>query len=200
MTRSLSFLLSNGDLTSARKLLIVQSGSHDLLPAAITLVQKTYPEAALSVLLRRGIDELPPALRELDGIEYLENLGSKAEQVRNLRARGFDGVFVLYSNHPGYWKLKLLPFALGVGTVIGINEHLGSFPINLRHSKLLRDHLRWRLGSTSGSAPADLLEDLARTAAAPAKLGYLFAYERIAELRARLRGSPALWRSAWKVK
>jgi hypothetical protein len=194
MTVPLRFLVSNGDLTGAGKLLIVQSGSQDLLAAAIALVQKNHPAAAVSVLLRRGLGELRPELRNLSGIEYLENLGPKAAQVRTLRAREFDGVCVLYSNHPGYWKLKLLPFALGVPTIIGINEHLGCFPINLRDLNRLRAHMVWRLGSRSTFASADLLEDLASSAAAPAKLGYLFAYERLASLRARLRGSPAPWK------
>ena len=200
MTAPLRFLLSNGDLTGAGKLLIVQSGGPELLAEVIALVRRTYPEAAVSVLLRRGIGELAPELRDLPGVEYLENLGPKAAQVRTLRARGFDGIFVLLSNHPGFWKLKLLPFALGAHTVIGVNEHLGCFPINLRDANRLGSHLRWRLGSRGSFASADLLEDLVSTASAPAKLGYLFAYERVAGLRARLRGPSALWKSARKSK
>jgi hypothetical protein len=200
MTGLLRFLLSKGDLTGAGKLLIVQSGAPELLAEVIALVRRTYPEAAVSVLLRRGIGELAPGLRDLSGVEYLENLGPKAAQVRTLRARQFDGVFVLYSNHPGYWKLKVLPFALGARVVIGVNEHLGCFPLNLRDVNRLGSHLRWRLGSRSNFASADLLEDLASTATAPARLGYLFAYEKIAGLRTRLQGSPARWKSASKNK
>jgi hypothetical protein len=195
MTTALSFLFSKGDLTSAQKLLIVQSGPAELLPGVIELLQRTHPEASLSVLLRRGLDELPPALRGTGEVEFIENLGSKLAQVRMLRERAFDGAFVLYTNHPGYWKLKLLPFALGVPSIVGVNENLGWFPVSLSDVKRLSGHMRWRLGSRPGFASADLAEELANAAAAPAKLGYLLAYERLATLRARLAGSGALWKS-----
>ncbi|HEX4385967.1 MAG TPA: hypothetical protein VH083_23580 [Myxococcales bacterium] len=191
----MNFLFSDGDLTPARKVLIVQSGSHELLGEAVALARRISPEAELSVLLRRGIGELPMELRSLPGVVYIENEGSRFDQVRSLRARGFDGVLVLFSNHPGFWKLKLLPFALGTRVVLGMNEHSGVFPVNLRSANRLGGHLLWRLRSGSNFASsADLLADIASVTAAPAKLGFLLAYERAANLRARLRGSRARWK------
>jgi hypothetical protein len=192
MKPPLSFLFSNGDLTSARKLLIVQSGSPGLLGEAVTLARRISPAAELSVLLRRRIGELPVELRSLPGVEYIENAGSRFDQVRNLRARGFDGVLVLYSNHPGFWKLKLLPFALGTRVVLGMNEHSGVFPVNLRSANRVGGHLLWRL--RSGSAAGDPLDDIADMAATPLKLGYLLAYERVATFKARLRGAGGAWK------
>jgi hypothetical protein len=196
MTRPARFLFSNGDLSHARRLLIVQSGSHDLLGKVIDLVRSNYAQASLSVLLRRGVGELPADLRSRDGVEYLENVGSKATLLRTLRARSFDGVFVLYSNQSGYWKLKALPFALGVPTVIGVNENLGHFPVNLRESDRLRRHLLWRLANRPTFASVELFEELASSAAAPVRLLYLLAYERLAMLRAPLRGGSASWKRA----
>lgn len=192
---TLTFLNSNGDLTTARKLLIIQSGSYDLLAGLIALVRKTYPEAALTVLLRRGIADAPAAP---EGVEYLENLGSKADQVRKLRARAFDGVFVLYSNDPGYWKLKLLPFALGARAVLAVNEHLGWFAVTLRDLDRMGGHLLWRLGSGSISVMGPA-KGIARAAATPAVLGYLLAYERLAGLRAQRSEYPPQWKGGHRT-
>ena len=189
----LRFLTSNGNLTGARSLLVIQSGPAELLVELIARVRQTYPEASLSVLLQRGIADALVALPEPGAVEYLENMGSRAEQVRRLRARGFDGVFVMYSDHPGYWKLKLLPFLLGAGSVLAVNEHLGWFPVALQDLHRLGGHLVRRLGTGSVSlrGPA---RRVALAATAPALLGYLLAYERLAGLRARLRGSAPTWK------
>jgi|GEM_PF-1737831 len=194
MTSPVTFLFSDGDLTSARKLLLIQSGPPELLAALIEMVQKTFPSAEICALLQRGIVDAPPYLLDLPRVEFVENLGSKAGLVKRLLARAFDGVLVLYSNHPGYWKLKLLPYALGARTVLGVNENLGCFPISLPEIDRLSGHLLWRLqGASSITAPVPLGE-LARAVAAPLVLGYLFAHERTVHLRLRLRGSPARWK------
>jgi uncharacterized protein YciW len=70
---------------------------------------------------------------------------------------------------------------------------------NLRDAKRLGGHLAWRLGRRPAFASAEMLEDLASTAAAPARLAYLLAYERATGLRSRLRGAPR-WKSTRKQR
>jgi hypothetical protein len=178
MTPPLTFLTSADEL-SARTVLIIQTGAADVLARAVESVCARAPEAAVTVLLQRNNRTRVP-LRP--GVEYLDNDGSKRELVRSLRARNFDAVFVLYTNQPGYWKLKLLPFALGARTLFAVDERLAWLPISLRNPAGLALHLVRRL-------PAIPISNLpvrqaARLAAFPAKLAYLFIYERLRAGRA----------------
>lgn len=176
------FLFANGDLSAAKKVLVIQTGSPELLTRAVDLVCTTLPCASVTVLLQRNMaDEVPVR----DGVEYLENVGSKRALTRRLRDRRFDAAFVLYVNHTGFWKLKLLPFAVGARNVVAINESMGWFPVGLRHAGTLARHMAWRLGGRAGEgAFMDLAEGMLRAAALPAVIAGLIVYEKLASLRA----------------
>ena len=190
----LRFLFSGGGVAPAPKLLVVQSGPAELLGELVARVRTVHADARVTVLLRRGLDELPEPMRAIPGVEYVENLGPRWRTVRDLRSRRFDGAFVLHANHPGYWKLKLLPFALGVPTVYGVNEHLGYFPISLREAPRVAAHLIWRMRGPAG-AGFGVIRGVGQKAAFPARMAFLVAYERIANARARARGA-GNWKSA----
>jgi hypothetical protein len=107
-----------------------------------------------------------------------------------LRDRRFDVAFVLYFNHPGFWKLKLLPFFIGARHVLAVNEHMGWFPLSLRHAGALARHMSWRMSRHEGEgASMALAERLVRAVAKPAVIAGLIAYEKFSSLRAN---------TAWK--
>jgi hypothetical protein len=180
------FLASNGDLGGARHVLVVQTGSPEVLSQAVEMLRGALPGVRMTVLLQR---DMRARMRLLDGIEYLEN-DAKLSLVRDLAARRFDAAFVLYVDHPGYWKLKLLPFLIGVPRVYAVNEHMGWFPVAPRNPKPLLRHLAWRAGAerTGVEAAVDIARAVARSAATPAIAAWLYAYERIASARAALGG------------
>jgi hypothetical protein len=177
------FLLGSGDVSSAKTVLVIQTGSPELLTQAVDLIRTQLPRAALTVLLQRNMRDKVP-VRE--GVEYLENTGSKRGLTARLRARRFDVACVLYVNHPGYWKLKLLPFLIGARHVLAVNEHMGWFPINLRDARRLAGHLRWRAGSQARSSrtSVELAKSAVAAVARPLAIGWLIAYEKLASLRA----------------
>jgi hypothetical protein len=170
--------------------LLVQTAGPEQLALAVDRVRERFPGTRLTVLLQRKMGGLIPPRPE---VEYVENEGPRPGFVRRLRTRKFDTVFVLYTNEPGYWKLKLLPFVMGARSIFAINENLDWFPVSLRHGSTLARHLRWRLGHPGGGLASDL-ERLGRAAAYPAVLGWLLAYERVQGLRARMRGAPPTWK------
>ena len=179
----IGFLFANSDARRARSVLLIQSGAPDLLMAATDRLRAAHPKAAMVVLLQRDMDE---RVERRPDVEYLVNLGSKIALARELRHRRFDAAYVMYTAHPGYWKLKLLPFALGAKRVLAFNEGVESFPINLRDAGALARHLRWRFAQTmsigSGRA-ADRLALAAKAAVYPALVVYLLAWERLAHAR-----------------
>jgi hypothetical protein len=176
------FLLADGNVSAAKTVLVVQTGAPDLLIKAVDVVRTTLPAASITVLLQRNMaDKVPARL----GIEYLENLGSKRALTQRLRDRRFDVAFVLYVNQPGFWKLKLLPFFIGARHVLAINEHMGWFPLSLRHAGALARHMSWRMSRHEGEgASMALAERLVRAVAKPAVIAWLIAYEKLASLRA----------------
>jgi hypothetical protein len=175
------FLVANGDVSAAKSLLVIQTGSPALLVKAVDLVRSTLPSASVTVLLQRNMADKVP-VRE--GVEYMENTGSQRALVQRLRERRFDAAFVLYFNHPGFWKLKLLPFLIGARNVLAINEHMGWFPLSLHHFGAFARHLRWRIGGHTGEGAMGLAEGLVRAAAKPAVIARLILYEKLASLRA----------------
>lgn len=165
------------------RVLLVQSGSPQLLLRAVDGLRTQLPDSQLTVLLQRDMRGL---VQERPDVEYLDNQGPKPAFVSSLRARRFSAAYVLFSNEPGFWKLKLLPFAIGAGAVFALNENLDSFPVDLKHGEQLARHLRWRLESSvtfSGDGHSKGLEALLKAAAYPAALAWLFAYERLREAR-----------------
>jgi len=188
--RSLRFLASRGDAAGARTVLVVQSGAPEVLEQVVQSTRDSFPGAAICVLLQRN---MRARVRALEGVEYLENTGSKRALLEQLRARRFDVAVVLYTNEPGYWKLKLLPFLVGARHVFAVNEHLGRFPISLRAGGALARHVSWRAGGNGGSR-TDALLGFGKTAAGHAAshvvAAWLLAYERIASARAAKRGAP----------
>src|SRR5205807_2595676 len=115
-----------------------------------------------------------------------DNQGPQPGFVNLLRQRNFDRVYVLYANHPGYWKLKLLPFALGAGAIFAINENLDWFPVDLRHTQALAAHLRWRMESSvtlSGQVQLSGLWSAVKAVAYPAVLAYRAGYEQFKSRR-----------------
>lgn len=186
------FLTANGDVGGARSVLVVQSGAPEVLVQAVDMLRGALPPVRMSVLLQRNMRGRLPLS---DGVEYLDNEGSKRALLKELRRRQFDAAFVLYTNHPGFWKLKLLPFMIGVPRVYAINEHMGWFPITLRSAAPLLRHLAWRAGSArSGfNAAIDLAQSAAHSAATPAIAAWLYAYEKIASARASL-GKGVRWK------
>ena len=183
----LRFLANTGNISGAQTVLLVQTGAPDLLARAVDLLRSDLPPHQLTVLLQRNMRDLV-TLRQ--GVEYLDNEGSKRAIMSALRQRRFDAAFVLYTNQPGFWKLKLLPFLLGVPRIFAINEHMGWFPLSVRNGAPLLRHLASRAGSqrVGLEAIADVAKDAARRAAKPAIAGWLLAYERLASARAALRG------------
>jgi hypothetical protein len=187
MLDRLRFLASKGDLGGARQVLVIQTGSPELLSQAVEMLQGALPGVRMTVLLQR---DMRARMRLLDGVDYLENDASKLSLIRDLASRRFDAAFVLYVDQPGYWKLKLLPFLIGVPRVFAVNEHMGWFPIALRSPGPLLRHLKWRAGTerTGVEAAADITRAVVRSAATPAIAAWLYAYERIASARAALGG------------
>jgi hypothetical protein len=176
------FLLGDGNVSTAKTVLVVQTGAPDLLLKAVDVVRTTLPAASITVLLQRNMTDRVP-LRE--GIAYLENIGSKRAMMRRLRDRRFDVAFVLYVNQPGFWKLKLLPFFIGARHVLAINEHMGWFPLSLRQAGALARHLGWRMGRNEGEgASMALTESLVRGVAKAIVIAWLIGYEKLASLRA----------------
>jgi hypothetical protein len=194
MDHPLPFLQPEENLDALRSALIVQSGGPALLAGAVEQVRRNHPHLRLTVLLQRGHSERVSALPD---VEYIENEGPKPAFVRRLRARRFDVVFVLYTNEPGYWKLKLLPFLVGAPRLVGFDESLASFPVSLRTSRLLARRILQRLADSRVIAPENLptgLELVARIVLYPAALAWLLAFERAQGLKARLRGSAPAWK------
>ena len=181
------FLASNGDLGGARQVLVVQTGSPELLSQAVEMLRGALPPVRMTVLLQR---DMRARMRLLDEIEYLENDASKWSLIRDLASRRFDAAFVLYVDQPGYWKLKLLPFLIGVPRVFAVNEHMSWFPVAPRNPGPLLRHLIGRAGTerTGVEAAVDITRAVARTAATPVIAAWLYAYERIASARAALGG------------
>jgi hypothetical protein len=177
------FALGGADVSSAKTVLVIQTGFPELLTEAVDRVRAHLPAAAMTVLLQRNMADQVPVREQ---VEYLENVGSKRALTRQLRNRRFDAVFMLYFNHPGFWKLKLLPFLIGARQVLAINENLVWFPVSLRHAGALAKHMGWRWsGSGSGDSVAmDLAEGLVRAAVRPFMIAGLIVYEKLASLRA----------------
>ncbi|TMA24000.1 MAG: hypothetical protein E6J88_11820 [Deltaproteobacteria bacterium] len=174
--------------------LLVQTAAPERLARAIDKVRETHPRLRLSVLLQRAMAARVPARPD---VEYIENEGPKPGFIRRLRARRFGTVFVLYTNDPGFWKLKVLPFLLGAARILAINENLDWFPVSLAKPRSLARHVFWRLGtSTAGGTGgiAQAVEMLVRRAAYPGLLAWLLAFERTQTHRARWRGSPPSWK------
>jgi hypothetical protein len=179
-------------LQALRSALILQTGGAALLAGAVDLLRRQYPHLRLTVLLQREKSDGVPVLPE---VEYLENVGPKPAFVRCLRARRFDAVFVLYTNEPGYWKLKLLPFLVGASRLLAFDEELGLLSIRL--SGPFVRHLLRRAADSSWIAPERLpsgVQLAGRVALYPASLAWLLAFERARGLKARLRGSPPAWK------
>ncbi|MFN2547195.1 MAG: hypothetical protein ABR567_07180 [Myxococcales bacterium] len=170
---------------------MVQTSGPERLVRAIDKVRETHPALRLTVLLQRAMAASVPPRRD---VEYIENEGPTPGFVRRLRARGFRTVFVLYTNEPGFWKLKVLPFFLGAATILAINENLDWFPISLARPRMLGRHVWWRLGTSAEVDLAEALEMLLRRAVYPGRLIGLLAFERIETLRARMLGSPPSWK------
>ena len=182
------------DHAASGRTLVVQTGSPQLLTRALDKLRQSSPETQFTVLLQKNM-RAHVQLRE--GVEYLDNQGPKPGFVKMLRDRRYDRIYVLFSNEPGYWKLKVLPFLLGPRVIYALNENLDSFAIDLRRTDTLAAHLRWRLESSVTFAGASELAGLwgaAKAVAYPAVLAYLAAYERASSLRA---GSAA---ASWKTE
>jgi len=128
-----------------------------------------------------------------DDVEYIGSRGANAAFIRELRAHGFDHVFILLADDPGYWNMKLLPFALGAAGVWAVNENLDYFPIDVRHIEVAAQHARRRLESSvtfAGAVRPWPIERVAKAALYPAVLAYLWGFERVRTLRARASGAP----------
>jgi hypothetical protein len=195
MMRNSRFLLSRVDLASARKGVLVQSGSAHLLARAVDTIRSRLPHLELTVLQQRGMQD---RLRQRADVRYIDNIGSKRSLVRELRANEFDIAFVLYSNEGGFWKLKLLPFFLATKGVLAINENLDWFPITIRRAQELAQHIRWRLESSMTIAPggmAPLVADVAKAITYPAVLTYLLAYEQWKNVPARSKKTALGWKN-----
>jgi len=186
MLDRLRFLASNGDVSGARSVLLIQTSHPDVLTRAVDMLREALPQARMTVLLQRN---MRGRLQLREDVEFLDNDREKGAVVRELSSRGFDAAFVLYANQPGYWKLKLLPFLIGVARVYAINEHMGWFPLTLRNTGPLLRHLAWRAGAQRSSgieAAMRVAGSAARSAVTPAIAAWLYAYERIASARAAL--------------
>jgi len=193
------FLVSNGDVGDAREVLLIQTGDPELLALAVDMLSEALPRVRLTVLLRRNVRG---RVRLRENVEYLDNDRGKSALVRDLAGRRFDAAFVLYANQPGYWKLKLLPFLIGVPRIYAINEHLGWFPLTLRKTGPLLRHLASRAGAQDSSgieAAIRLTGGVARSALSPAIAAWLFAYERIASARASLHGG-VRWKDDYRLR
>lgn len=186
----LRWLLPNG--AAATRFLIVQTGSAPLLVRLVDLLRRDHPDAALTVLLQRN---MRPAVSLRDGVEYLDNQGPRPAFIKLLRERRFGRAYALYSNEPGYWKLKVLPLLVGASEIYAVNENLDWFPMDLRHTDALAAHMRWRMESSvtfAGDVELAGVWSAAKAAAYPAVLAYLTGYE---WLRTRMAGEAG---GSWK--
>ena len=196
MAGALSFLASDGDVSRARTGLVVQTASADLLAKAVDQLRTALPQLELTVLRQREMDD---RLRTRAEVQYLDNLGSKVEMVRSLRSRQFDVVFVLYTHEGGFWKLKLLPYFLAAKTVVFFDEGLQWFPVTVRRSRQLAQHLRRQLEAsifTAAGGVAPLWGGLVKAITYPGTLAYLRLYEWRMNARLALRGSAPTWKHA----
>jgi hypothetical protein len=79
--------------------------------------------------------------------------------LRNLRNQGFDAVILFMTGDPGYWKVKLFAFLLGVplGRILIFNENSDCFFFNWSQwIELVSIRMRERLNSGTGIKHTDL--------------------------------------------
>jgi hypothetical protein len=186
----LRFLLRHRDVRPGDRILVVQSGAPALFTRLIDALVARHPGVQVAALVGRGAEGAVPR-REY--VEYIASQGANASFVRELRARQFDHLFVLLSDDPGYWKMKLLPFALGASGLWAVNENLDFFPIDLRHAKVAAQYARRRLESSitfAGAVRPWPVERIAKAVLYPAVLTYLWGFERVQTLRAQANGAP----------
>jgi hypothetical protein len=109
------FLFRQIDPASVQSVLVVQTCNPELLQHVAADAKKRFANAKVTVLIQRGMRPfLPPQLSD----EVWENQTTgRRKLLRRLRARRFDAACVIWSGERGFWKLKLLPFALGVRAV-----------------------------------------------------------------------------------
>lgn len=191
ITLPLRFLFRRHEIRSGDRVLVIQSGAPALFTRVVDAIVDRYPSARLSALVGRGAES---AVQTRDGVEYIASRGADPTFVRELRARRFDHVFVMLSDDPGYWKLKALPLALDAAGLWAVNENLDCFPIDVRHSAIVAQHMRRRLESSvtfAGAVRPWPLERVGKLALYPAALAYLWSFERVNTLRARVRGAPS---------
>lgn len=190
MPLPMRFLLRHRDVRPGDRILIVQSGSPALFARVIDALVVRHPGVQVTALVGRGAESAVP---RRDGVEYIASRGANAAFVRDLQARRFDHVFILLADDPGYWKMKLLPLAVGAAGLWAVNENLDYFPIDLRHAELVAQHARRRIESSvtfAGAVRPWPIERIAKAALYPAVLGYLWGFERVQTRRARANGAP----------
>jgi len=121
------FLFRQVDPASVRSVLVVQTCNPDLLRHVVADVKNRFAKAKVTVLIQRG---MMPYLPPMPADEIQENPATgKRELLRRLRARRFDAACVTWSGEHGFWKLKLLPFALGVRAIWAYDRLANPTPI-----------------------------------------------------------------------
>jgi hypothetical protein len=190
LSMPLRWLTGTRDLEAGDRVLVVQSGSPAVFSRVVAALLERHRGVQIAALVGRGAED---AVTRRDGVEYIASRGASGTFVRELRARNFDHVMVLAAGDPGYWKMRVLPFALGARRIWAVNENLDYFPIDLRHAPVAAQHARRRLESSvtfAGEVHSVPVERVAKVALYPAVLGYLWTYERVRTLRARASGAP----------
>jgi len=167
------------------RILVVQSGPPDLLTQAVDAVRAAHPEAELTVLLQREKSEDVPRRA---GVEYLLNESGKRAMIDQLRSRGFEAAYALYTRDPDYWKLELLPFLVRAGRTYAIDENLGCFSTRPRDNIALLRHLGAGFGGSP--LPLEVMKAVFRALAFPAKIAWLAGFE----LWTNLRCGGARWK------
>ncbi len=165
------------------RILVVQSGPPELLTQAVDAVRAAHPEAELTVLLQREKSEDVPRRA---GVEYLLNEGAKRAMIDQLRSRGFEAAYALYTHDPDYWKLEFLPFLIHAARTYAIDEDLGCFSTRPRDNIALLRHV----GAEFGGSPLKAMKAACHALAFPARVVWLAGFE----LWTNFRSGGARWK------
>jgi len=117
-------------------ILIVQTCNPNLLEYVIKDVKARYPESQLTLFLQLQMREYLSD-ETLAGCEVLTNPKAKRNKIlRELRKHKYKLVVFALSGEAGFWKLKMLPFALLPAKPLAYDKL--ARPISLKPKGLLR--------------------------------------------------------------
>ncbi len=139
------------DYREGEKVLVVQSAepTHVLRALERMKVKPLFHNPRYTLFCRNRPDivrhfQNHPMIHEI--LTHSETRGSW-EHLKSLRKERFDAVVAFFTGDPSYWKVKYLPFLLGIRSKVIFNESNDCFYFSLGEWLALLSH---RLGERSG--------------------------------------------------